>query len=372
MKDDAQERSHQPTEQRRKKFREKGEIPRSREVTAVVGLAVAALALSTTTDRMGTGMRDAFAISFASMRNPVMDRAAAVQLAGEVAFTVFGMLSVPIFILWLGALLVGLIQGRGVIPKEPIKLDFTKLNPLPGAKRLFMSSTPLVELVKSLFKLGLIGWLVWGAAEEQLGLLPELAHVSVWTLLDVHGHIAILVLARAMPVAILIAIIDYGHQWWMLHEKMMMTREEVKEENRDLEGDPHLRAARKARQREIASVKSLSSTKRADVVVTNPTHYAVALRYRTDEAPAPVVICKGVDHLALKIKQEARRHDIPVIENRSLARALYASGKEGQMIPDDLYAAVAHVLAVILRRRGARARRMVQRRPPPGTQPRRR
>lgn len=136
-----------------------------------------------------------------------------------------------------------------------------------------------------------------------------------------------------------------------------------------MEGDPHVRAARRARAREIASVKAVRDVHRADVVVTNPTHYAVALRYNVDEAPAPVVIARGVDHLALKIKQEARRHDIPVIENRPLARALYAESTIGHMIPEELYGAVAQVLAVIMRRRNARTR-SIQRRPAPGQSPR--
>ncbi len=362
--DDAQERSHEPTERRRQKFREKGEVPRSKEVTAAIGLVISALALSSMLHRMGVGIQEAFNICYNSMSNPTMNKSAAAQLAQELSVTVVGLLAGPLSMMLIGGLLVGLIQGRGAMPKEPFKFDITKLNPGPGFKRLFMSSTPLIELVKSLFKLFLIGWLVWGAVEEEMGLLPELTHISVWDLLYVHGELVLLVLGRALPVAILIAILDYAHQWWMLHEKMMMTREEIKEEHRDVEGDPHLRAARKARQREIAAVKSISDTKRADVVVTNPTHYAVALRYRGEEAPAPVVISKGVDHLALKIKQEARRNDIPIIENRSLARALYAQAVVGQMIPEELYGAVAHVLAVIMRRRGARVRE-VQRRPPP-------
>jgi flagellar biosynthetic protein FlhB len=360
--DDAQEKAHEPTEGRRQKFREKGEVPRSREVTAVFGLGVAGVALSSSIESMGSGLREVFQICFNSMREPVMDLAAASELAGSITVTLARILGPPILIIWIGAILVGAIQGRGVIAKEPIKLDLTKLNPGPGFKKLFMSSTPFVELGKGLFKLFLIGWLVWGAIEKELGLLPELAHVTVFTLLEVHGHIALMVLKEALPVAVLIAIVDYGHQWWMLNEKMMMTREDLKEEQRDMEGDPHLRAARKARQREIAAVKRLSDTKQADIIVTNPTHYAVAMRYRADEAPAPIVVAMGVDHLALKIKQEGRRHDIPIIENRQLARALYAQAKLGEMIPEELFGAVAQVLAVIMRRRNARVRK-IQRAP---------
>jgi len=356
MADDAQERTHEPTDKRRQKFREKGEVPRSREVTSTFGLAVAALVLVVTIQAMCQGIREVFSVCFRSMTEGDLDLMAVSHLMGIVSTSLFTILALPLGLLWLAALFIGGIQGRGTIPKEPIKFDLEKLNPLPGFQRLFMSSTPLVELGKGLLKLGLIGWLVWTAVEDQLGLLPELTHVSIWELLQVHGQLALMVALRAMPVALVISVLDYAFQWYQLHEKMMMTREEVKEEHKDMEGDPHVRAARRARAREIASVKAVRDVHRADVVVTNPTHYAVALRYQVDEAPAPVVIARGVDHLALKIKQEARRHDIPVIENRALARALYAESKQGKMIPENLYAAVAQVLAVILRRRQARIR----------------
>jgi flagellar biosynthetic protein FlhB len=354
--DDAQERTHEPTDKRRKKFRDKGEVPRSKEVTSTIGLAIATVVLVTTMQQMTQGVREIFTICFRGMTEGDLDLMGACFLLGQVSMSVAAILTLPLFLLWLAALLVGLIQGQGVIPKEPLKFDLEKLNPLPGFQKLFMSSTPLVELGKGLLKLGLIAWLVWTALEAELGLLPELTHMSIWDLLDVHGQMALMVVVRAMPVALIISVLDYGYQWYQLQEKMMMTREEVKEEHKDMEGDPHMRAARRARAREIASVKAVRNVHRADVVVTNPTHYAVALSYNADEAPAPIVIARGVDHLALKIKQEARRHDVPVIENRVLARALYAESKEGQMIPESLYAAVAQVLAVILRRRNARAR----------------
>ena len=207
-----------------------------------------------------------------------------------------------------------------------------------------------------MIKIGLIGWMVISALEDQVGLLPEMTYMSIEGLLDVHYEMAMMVVARALPVALILSVLDYTYQWFQMHEKMMMTQQEVKEEQKDTEGDPHVRAARRQRAREIASVKAVGEVRRADVVVTNPTHYAIALRYRTNEAPAPIVLCKGVDHLAMKIKAEARVHDVPTIENRQLARALYAAAKIGEMIPEDLYGAVAQVIAVIMARRAKRAR----------------
>ena len=138
---------------------------------------------------------------------------------------------------------------------------------------------------------------------------------------------------------------------------MMMSYQQLKDESKEMEGDPHMKAARKARARQIAFGQTLREVQKADLILTNPTHYAVALRYRAEEASAPTVVAKGVDHMALKIIAEAARHDIPRVENRPLARALYAVAKEGRMIPEEMYGPVAKVLAVILKRRRARIQR---------------
>ena len=349
--DNGQEKSFEPTERRRQQFRERGEVPRSKEVTGVVGLAVAVVTLTAFLQRMAIGIQDVFSYSYASIPSGDISIPIVMALCEQVVFSLVTILAGPLILLWVGAALVGAIQGRGAIAKEPIKFELDKLNPLPGFKKIFMSSTPLVELAKGILKIGLIGWVVWSALEKEIGILPEMTYMSVPGMLEIHYQMAMLVVMRALPVGLVIAVLDYAHQCYQLHEKMMMTREEMKEENKDMEGDPHVRAARKQRQREIASIKSVGEVRRANVVVTNPTHYAVAIRYNPDEAPAPIVLCKGVDHLAMKIKAEARKHDVPTIENRPLARALYATAVVGQMIPEELYAAVAQIIAVIVRRR---------------------
>jgi flagellar biosynthetic protein FlhB len=356
--DKGQEKTHEPTERRRKQFRERGEVPKSKEVSGTVGLVVSVLCLSMFMQQMAVGIQDVFSSAFMSIPEGDITIPIVMDIANEFVSSLIVILAGPLIIMWLAAALTGLIQGRGAIPKEPIKFDLTKLNPFPGIKRIFMSSQPLVELAKGVIKIGLIGWMVWTSLEDQAGILPEMTYMTVEGLLEVHYQMAMLVVARALPIALVISVLDYAYQWYQLQEKMMMTLEEVKEENKDTEGDPHLRAARKARQREIASVKAIGEVRRADVVVTNPTHYAVAIRYRPDEFPAPIVLCKGVDHLAMKIKAEARKNDVPTIENRPLARALYAAAKIGEMIPEDLYGAVAQVIAVIMNRRRERQFRL--------------
>ena len=155
--DDAQERTHEPTDKRKQKFREKGEVPRSKEVTSTIGLAVAVVVLVTTMQNMTQGIREVFSVCFRGMTEGDMDMMAAGHLMGQLTTSLLGILALPLMLLWLSAALIGGIQGRGVIAKEPIKFELDKLNPLPGFQKLFMSSTPLVELAKGLLKLGLIG-----------------------------------------------------------------------------------------------------------------------------------------------------------------------------------------------------------------------
>jgi flagellar biosynthetic protein FlhB len=149
--------------------------------------------------------------------------------------------------------------------------------------------------------------------------------------------------------------LDLVYQRWQLSQRMMMSVQEVRDEHRESEGDPQIKAKRKQRQRQLATRQSLAKVALADVVVTNPTHYAIALRYRRQENAAPVVVARGLDHLALQIRQEAMRNDVMVIENRPLARALYAKAKVGAAIPAEFYPAVAEVLAVVYRRRRRKA-----------------
>jgi type III secretion system FlhB-like substrate exporter len=162
------------------------------------------------------------------------------------------------------------------------------------------------------------------------------------------------VLQRALPVAVAIGAADYAYQRWSMSEQMKMSKQDVKQEMKEQDGDPLFKARRRQLARQIAFSRQIADVQKADVVLTNPTHYAIALRYRKEEAAAPIVLARGVDALAMKIRAEASRHDVPTVENRPLARALYAKAKVGRPIPKDFFGPVAQVLAVVYKRRAAR------------------
>jgi flagellar biosynthetic protein FlhB len=351
-KDEGQEKTHEPTAKRRKDFREKGQVPRSQEVTATAGLIFGAGLLLMTLPMMGERLQDIFMTAFGHLGSGEMTISDAENIFSFAVMEVAWMVGPMLVGLWVASWLVGLIQGRLAIPKEPIKFQLEKLNPVTQFKEKYFSSAPFVDLAKGLIKLFLIGWLVWVAIEDRLGLFPSLMTQTPGEILRTYEEIGWIVLTRAVPVAVIVSVLDYAYQWYKTREEMMMTRQEVKEEQKQSEGDPHMKQARRQRAMQIAMAQTVRNVAKADVVITNPTHYAVILRYNKDEAPAPVVIGKGIDHLAQRIKAEALRLDIPMVENRPLARALHAQCKEGEMIPEDLYGAVAKILALIWKRRG--------------------
>ena len=349
--DEGEERTQEPTAKRQRDFAERGEIPKSTEINGAAGLAAAAIAFMTFAPNLGQSIFNTFQFSYRRIPEEGSDINALMEVGRGAALQLFFGLAPILGFLWASAMVVGLYQQWGGFPKEPFKFDINKFNPYEGFKQKFMSPKPVVEMLKSVAKIVFIGWLVFSDIKERFGLIPALAGSNPVATMMTLKSLAMMVLWRALPLAIVIAFFDYLYESYRLHERMKMTRKEVKDENKDQEGDPLLKQARRKRAQELAFARTVQNVKKADIIITNPDHYAVALRYRKAEAPAPVVIAKGVDRLAMAIKAEAARHDIPQVENRPLARALFARVKEGRAVPADLYDAVARVLAVIWRRR---------------------
>ncbi len=350
--DDGQEKTFDPTSKRIQEFRERGEVPKSNEVLSAAGLTVGFSILYWWSASLAQGMSNLFVVSYNDIPDHDFSVAQAHEIGGAVLWLVAFMILPPLCMMWVSAAVVGLIQQRLAFPKEPFKFEPNKLNPINGFKEKFMSSRPLVDLLKSVLKLAVIGGMIAKGFWENRGMFPALSTQPPAATVDGILFVVWLVLIRALPIAFVIAILDYAYEWYRMYEKMKMTRQEIKEENKTLEGDPHAKAARKRRQQEIAYARTIQKVQDADVVITNPDHYAVALRYRREESAAPVVLAKGVDAMAQRIKAEARRHDIPQVENRPLARRLYRTVKQGQAIPEDLYGVVAKILAVIWQKRG--------------------
>lgn len=250
----------------------------------------------------------------------------------------------------LAALLINLIQVGFLFTGESMSPDLQRIDPIQGFTRIF-SKRALAEMVKSLLKVGLTGYIVYKVGMSYLYIFPRFMDMEIIVIVKILMAV-IFEMAMKVGVALLIiGIADYLFQWWQYEEGLKMSKEEVKQEYKQMEGDPKIKAKIKQRQRELAMKRMMAEVPKADVVITNPTHFAVALRYEAEQMEAPMVVAKGQDFVALRIKEIARAHDVTIVENPELARGLFYVTEIGDVIPDDMFKAVAEVLAFVYRQK---------------------
>jgi flagellar biosynthetic protein FlhB len=239
-------------------------------------------------------------------------------------------------------------HGQGLAPK------FSKLNPLAGLKRIF-SLRGLVELAKSLLKIAFVGLIAWSVMSGYISKFPSLVRLDlgeIWLFTHSAAFRIILYVSLALMV---LAALDYIYQRWQYEESLKMTKQEVKDERKQSEGDPQVKSRIRALQRQTAYQRMLAEVPKSDVVITNPTHLAVALRFDSSAMIAPQVTAKGADYIAERIREVAIENGVPIVENKSLAQALYRMAEIGDYVPVDLYRAVAEVLAYVYRLKGRQA-----------------
>ena len=244
-----------------------------------------------------------------------------------------------------------LFQVKWRPTSKPLQPKFSKLNPLNGIKKIF-SAQSLVELVKSVAKILLIALVTYSYIKKKSGLLYALYDMSMMQAVNLIGETVIELGIRISAIYMIIAGADFMYQKYKFKNDMKMTKQEVKEEYKNAEGDPEIKGKIKARMREASQIRMMQAIPKADVVITNPTHYAVAIRYDTEVAPAPIVVAKGSDYLAQKIKQIARENNVEIVEDKPLARMLFANVDVDKQIPPELYQAVAEILAMVYHAQG--------------------
>ena len=253
----------------------------------------------------------------------------------------------------LTCLLVNYLQVGFVFSFEPISPKIERINPIEGFKRIF-SKRSILELVKSLLKIIIIGYLVFSTIKSKIDVFPLMLDMDIKTSFYLVINIAIEVGIKASFALFALAIVDYFFQWREYETGLMLSKQDVKEEYKEVEGDPQIKSKVRQVQRQLARSRMMQDVSKADVVITNPTHFAVALMYKSDIHPAPILIAKGKDLLAMRIKELANEADIPIVENKVLARTLYASVDIGDAIPENLYNAVAQILAFVYSLKGRR------------------
>ena len=274
------------------------------------------------------------------------------QSVASIMLNLIGQASIivaPIFgIGLLLSLLSNYFQVGTLFTLEPIKPQLSRMSPISGAKRMF-GLKAVVQMAKSLAKVILIGYFLYASIRDNLQIFPALQRIEIGQSTLLLGQ-AILNLAWKIALSFLgLAIFDFLYQWWDHEKNLRMSHQDMKEEYKQTEGNPQLRAEIKKKQRAMSMQRMMEDLKKADVVVTNPTHFAVALRYDLKVQKAPYVVAKGQDELAKRIREFAREYNVVIMENKPLARALYTQVEIGQIIPPDLFKVVAEVLAFVYR-----------------------
>ena len=344
-------RTEKATPRRRQKAREDGSVPRSADFDGAVllwgnffmfmGLGGATVAL----------MLKQVAHFLQLARPGALAEAGMMTLLGEVIM-IFGRLLLPFLGLNLVlALATGFAQRGFTFSAKPLQPKFERRNPAQGFKRLF-STKALVDLVKSLAKFGLLAWVAFSVLEPRIPTLLATLKLPLAQSMNLFQSAMFALYRNLMLAMLVLALADFAWQRSSWEKSIRMTKQEVKDEGKDSEGNPEIKQRQKSIMLAAARRRMLAEVPKATVVVTNPTHVAVALRY-DEKSAAPICVAKGLDHLALKIREKARESGVPILERPDLARALYRTVAVEKAIPQDLYQAVAQVLAFVYRLRGA-------------------
>jgi len=341
-----QERTEEATPRRRQEARKKGNVARSVELTHALGLLVVAVAMPTVLGMTGPGL-------LAGVRDALSHTP--VEVSTGQAFTHVARVLVPA----LGGmvLLCGLLMAVGVVGNfaqvgfmlsaEPIAPRLAKINPLAGLKKLF-SARVAVEGLKALIKAILFGWLAWSAILGDWTRLSALSELPPIQAASVVGEVVHRIVWRVAAAWLAIAAVDYLFQRKQMDKQLRMTRDELKREMKEAETSPEMKMAQSRRRQKLAKGNLVEAVKKADVIVTNPTHYSVAIQYDRSKMHAPIVVAKGQDYLAMRIRELAQEHKVPIVPNPPLARKLYRQCEVGEFIPRDLFMPVAEVLAFVL------------------------
>ena len=344
--EDGQEKTEQATPKRLEEARKKGQVPRSRELTTMAMLIMAAVTLMATGKSMVEQMSDVMRLGLSVERAKVLDPWAVIEIFGA-AITQGLLLMTPFLLVMVAtALAAPVALGGWAFSGQALAFKTEKLNPLKGLKRIF-AARGLVELLKALAKFLLIGGVGAILLMHYMPELMGLGRESVGAGMAHAGDILLKSFIVLSASLILIAAIDVPFQIWDHAKNMKMTRQEVKDEHKNTEGKPEVKARVRQMQHEIAQRRMMEAIPDADVVITNPTHFAVALRYDADKMGAPIVVAKGVELVASQIRTVATANKVPLFEAPPLARALYYSTDIDHEVPSGLYLAVAQILAYV-------------------------
>ncbi|PMJ60333.1 flagellar biosynthesis protein FlhB [Vibrio splendidus] len=343
---DGQERTEDATPKRLQQAKEKGQVARSKELASASVLIVGAISLMWFGESMAKALFEAMQRLFSLSRDEIFDTNKLLEIAGGALVN----LLFPLFLILITLFVAAVIGAAGVggvnFSMQAAMPKASKLNPLSGIKRMFGLQS-WVELLKSILKVALVSgmaiYLIQASQHDLMQLSMDVYPQNIFHALDILLNFILLISCSLL----IVVAIDIPFQIWQHADQLKMTKQEVKDEFKDTEGKPEVKGRIRMLQREAAQRRMMADVPQADVIVTNPEHFSVALRYKQNQDKAPIVVAKGVDHMAMKIREIARENDIYIIPAPPLARALYHTTELEQQIPDGLFSAVAQVLAYV-------------------------
>ncbi|MCQ2522257.1 MAG: flagellar biosynthesis protein FlhB [Lachnospiraceae bacterium] len=352
------EKTEEPTSKRLTDARKDGKVAKSKEVATSLTLFSLFIVLKVYVGNMGNLLSENFHMAYGKIPDLVtftggnMEIGVFSTLVKEMMKRVLLIILPFLAVAFVVNFVADLVQVKWKPTRKPLKPKFNKLNPVNGMKKLF-SIHSVIELLKSIAKIGVMALVIYNSLKNELVTLFSLYDISVWATVYYAGNLLIGIGLKIAAIFLIIAALDYAFQKWKFHQDMKMTKQEVKDEYKNTEGDPQIKGKIRSKMMEASRRRMMQEVPKADVVITNPTHFAVAISYeRSREGSAPVVIAKGADYLAQRIKEIARENQVEIVENKPLARSLYADVEVGEEIPPELYLAVAEVLAAVYKKKG--------------------
>lgn len=348
------DKTEKATPKKKADARKKGQVFQSREVSTAFILLILIVSLNV----LGPSIYEQLTLYFKRIYQEYLVNAAALDFSTlaniyiESALVLIKAVLPILLISMLAGLISGYVQVGFLLTLEPLKPQFSRLNPLKGFKRFF-SLRAIVELLKSIIKIVIVSVVAYSYISSQTNEILNLIDTTVAEVMIYIASSAFSVALRICIALIVLGLLDYIYQKFDYEKNLKMTKQEVKEEFKQQEGNPEVKSKIKQKQRQMSMKRMMQEVPNADVVITNPTHYAVALKYDTQKSPAPFVIAKGQDYIALRIKEMAKQNKVEVVENKQLARTLYSTVDIGEAIPPELYQAVAEILAFVFNLKNA-------------------
>lgn len=345
---DSGEKTEKPTPKKRRKAREEGQVLQSRELTSAIVL----LSIFLTLKIAGSFMYEQLFINFKIAFIDFAQVPDLYTLQGIRRLFIDGLLQflkilAPVFAIAIITSLVSCYAQVGFLfTTKTLAIKFNRINPINGFKKIF-SLRSVIELVKSILKIVIIGYIAYSYLTGEAQNILKAMDMDVVSIAVYICSTTLNVAIRMCIAMLVLGVLDYGYQWWEYEKNLKMTKQEIKQEYKETEGNPEIKGKIKQKQRQIALRRMLQDVPKADVVITNPTHFAVAIKYDPKVADAPMVVAKGQDYMALRIKEIAKENKVEIVENKQLARTLYSTVEIGDKIPPELFQAVAEVLAFV-------------------------